>query len=137
MKLPTVLAARIEFTRQSLLLGVGDLLAIAAFVIPGQLRHGFPPLQFPVRALDTFAPFLVGWLIAAVLGGLYTRDAIKNPRRVLSWTVPAWVLAMLIGHALRVAVFHGGTEPTFFAITLAIGGGVGVCWRVVASLVVS
>lgn len=136
MNVPNFVAARVEFSLRSLVLAVGDLVAILAFVLPGMERHGFPPLQYPMRALETFAPFLLGWLFAAFLGGLYTGDAIKNPRRVLSWTVPAWILALLVGHALRVVAFHGGTGSTFFAITLAIGGGLGVTWRVVASLVV-
>ena len=130
MDLRAFLRARVEPTRRSLLVAAGDLIAIVAFVVPGEIRHGFPPLEFPLRTLDTFVPFLIGWVIAAVLGGLYTSDALKNPRRILSWTVPAWVFALVVGHALRASpLFHGGTSLSFFLVTLAVGGTVGIGWR--------
>lgn len=132
MDLRAWFAARVEPTWRSLLVAVGDVVAIAAFVIPGEIQHGFPPLEYPVRTLDTFAPFLLGWIVAALLGGLYTSDALKNSRRILSWTVPAWVFALLVGHGLRATpLFHGGTSPIFFLVTLAVGGSVGIAWRLV------
>ncbi len=130
------LQSRVDPTIQSLLVAVGDLLAIASFVIPGSIRHGYPPMDFPLRTLDTFIPFLIGWILAALLGGLYTADALKNTRRILSWTVPAWILALLIGHALRATpLFHGGTSPTFFIVTLGVGASVGIGWRLIVGIV--
>lgn len=130
MDVRAFVGARVDFTRRSAVVAVGDFLAIAAFVVPGGIRHGFPPWLFPIRTIDTFVPFLVGWIVAALLGGLYTADALKNPRRILSWTVPAWILALLLGHAIRATpLFHGGTSPVFFLVTLGVGAPVGIAWR--------
>jgi len=134
MDLRTYVAARVDPTPLSAGLAVGDVLAIGAFVVAGEIRHGTDPVANPLLVADTLAPFLLGWALAALLGGLYTTDALKNPRRVLSWTVPAWVLATLVGHGLRATeLFHGGTTLGFIAVTLGLGGALVVGWRLLVA----
>lgn len=133
----SLVRSRIDRSRLALGLGIGDLLAITAFVVAGEIRHGRDPMTYPGVVAETLAVFLAGWAVAAFLGGLYTADALKNPRRVLSWTVPAWALATVLVHLFVALVgFHGGTELTFVAVTLFIGGAAVVGWRLVASVVV-
>jgi hypothetical protein len=135
MNLSSLIRSRIDRSRLALGLGIGDLLAISGFVIAGEYRHGIDPLVFPGVVGETLAVFLGGWAIAAVLGGLYTSDALKNPRRVLSWTVPAWVFATLLTHGfMAVTSFHGGTELSFVAVTLGFGGIAVVGWRLVLAI---
>lgn len=137
MSTATYLRTRIDPVPGTAGLAVGDVIAILAFVAAGVARHGGDPVGDPVRVLRAAAPFLVAWWLAAFLGGLYTRDAISSPRRALSWALPAWILATLLGHALRATgPVPGGTTPTFVLVTLAVGGALVVGWRVLAALVI-
>ncbi|MEF8775947.1 MAG: DUF3054 domain-containing protein [Haloarculaceae archaeon] len=136
MSVRSLVDARVDRSRLVLGLGIGDLLAVGGFVVAGEIRHGIDPLVAPGYVGETLALFLLGWATAALLGGLYTRDAVKSPRRVLSWTLPAWIMATLLVHAVMALVgFHGGTGLTFVAVTLGIGGVLVVGWRLVVSLV--
>ncbi len=136
MNLPSAVRSRIDRSWLALGLAVGDVLAIAGFVVAGEIRHGIDPLTLPGYVGETVAVFLGGWALAAFLGGLYTSDAIENPRRVLSWTVPAWVFATLVIHGfMALSDLHGGTQLTFVAVTLGLGGGLVVGWRLLVSLV--
>ena len=137
MALPSFARSRVDRSALALGLAVGDLLAIGGFVVAGEIRHGIPVLRMPGYVGETLAVFLVGWAVASFLGGLYTRDALKNLRRVLSWTVPAWVLATLLIHGIYLVTdLHDGTQLTFVAVTLFLGGVLVVGWRLVASLVI-
>ena len=136
MSVRSLVGSRIDRSRLALGLAVGDLLAVGGFVVAGEIRHGRDPFRFPGIVAETLVLFLLGWAVAALLGGLYTRDAVKNPRRVLSWTVPAWILATLLVHGVMALVsFHGGTALSFVAVTLGIGGILVVGWRLVLSIV--
>lgn len=138
MRLPSWLRSRVDRSRLALGLAVGDLVAVGGFVIVGEVHHGRDPLAYPGVVAETLGLFLLAWAIAAVLGGLYTADAVKNIRRVLSWTVPAWVTATLLIHAtIALVSFHGGTDWTFVAVTLGIGGSMVVGWRLLAAVLVA
>lgn len=112
-------------------LAVGDVLALTAFVVIGTVQHGQQPFSNPGVVAGALAPFLLAWVAVALLGGLYTADAVLSVRRTLGWTVPAWVVAVLAGHAVRAtALFPGGTTAAFVAVTLTVGGVLVVGWRV-------
>lgn len=137
MSTATYVRTRIDPEPFALVLGLGDAAAIVAFAAAGVNRHGGDPVGEPGHLAMVAIPFLIGWGLAAFLGGLYTRDAITSARRALSWAVPAWVVATLLGHALRAtALFPGNTTLTFVLVTLAFGGGLVLSWRVLAALVV-
>lgn len=136
MSTSTYLQSRVEPSGLAAGLAVGDVLAIGSFVALGRLQHFGTPIGEPVNFLETLGPFLLGWVVAALLGSLYTSDAVSFPRRAVSWTLPAWVvtvaIAMLVRSRPEVA---GGTAPTFIAVTLVVGGGLVVGWRVLAAVV--
>lgn len=126
----TYLQTRVDRRPLSGLLAVGDALALTAFVVAGTIQHGGQPLSDPGAVAGTLAPFLLAWGVVGLLGGLYTADAVRSPRAALGWTVPAWVVAVLLGHTLRATpVFEGGTSVPFVLVTLAIGGVLVVGWR--------
>jgi hypothetical protein len=138
MSTSTYLRSRVDLRPLSGLLVAGDVLALAAFVVAGTARHGSRPFSNPDVVAGALAPFLLAWLGVAVLGGLYTADAVRSPGRALGWAVPAWILAVLLGHALRVTpLFRGGTSVGFVVVSLVVGGVLLVGWRLVASLVVA
>jgi hypothetical protein len=137
MSTSTYLRSRVDLRPLVGVLAVGDVLALATFVVAGTIQHGGRPFSNPGVVAGALAPFLLAWLAAAWLGGLYTSDAVLSSRRVLRWTVPAWALAVLAGHALRAtSLFRGGTTAGFVVVTLLIGGVLVVGWRLIVSLVV-
>lgn len=136
MSTSTYLRSRVDVRPLAGLLAVGDAIAITSFVVAGIIQHGGQPFSNPGEVPGPVAPFLIGWFAVALLGGLYTADAVLSPQRAIGWTVPAWVLAVLVGHALRAtSLFPGGTEISFVVVTLVIGGVLVVGWRLLASVV--
>lgn len=130
MSTSTYLDSRVDPRPLAGLLVVGDTLAVAAFVVAGTIQHGSQPFANPGIVAGALAPFLLAWLAVALVGGLFTAEAVRSPRQVLIRTVPAWVVAVLLGHALRAtALFRGGTTAAFVLVTLAVGGFLVVGWR--------
>jgi hypothetical protein len=118
-------------------LAVGDLLAVTVFVVTGEIIHGVDPLIQFGRVLGTLLPFLIGLVIVGIGGGLYTRDAIRSPKRAVSLTLPAWVGAVLIAQLLRAtAVFPGDAALTFAIVSVGVGGVLLVVWRAAAAVLV-
>lgn len=137
MSTATYVRTRVDPEPFALALALGDAVAIVAFAAAGVTQHGGDPLGNPGHVALVAAPFLIGWGVAAFLGGLYTRDAVTSPRRALSWALPAWAVTTLLGHALRATEpFPGGTTVTFVLVTLAFGGTLVLGWRVLAALLV-
>lgn len=132
------LRSRVDPGRTTLALALGDGLAILVFSTLGAAHHGEAPLVDPVHVGWVAAPFLLGWAGVAFVGQLYIRDAILTPRRAISWSVPAWLAATLIGQGLRATpLFPGGTALTFVLVTVFAGGVLVVGWRLLATLVLA
>lgn len=135
---PNSLPARIDVTSTSLALALGDGVAILVFASLGAAHHGEAPMSNPGHVGWVAAPFLVGWAIVAIVGRLYTRDALQTPRRAISWAAPAWIVATLLGQGLRATrFFPGGTAPTFVLVTVFAGGTFLVGWRLLAAIVLA
>ncbi|CCQ34382.1 hypothetical protein HLRTI_001964 [Halorhabdus tiamatea SARL4B] len=128
------LRKRVDRSGTTAILAAGDVVAIAAFVLVGAvLGHG-ESLTNVGRHVGTMAPFLVGWVVAAMLGSLYTIDARRSVLRAVSWTVPAWITAALIGQLLRASsLFHGSFSPSFLLISIVIGLVLLASWRAVVA----
>ncbi|MFW6018077.1 MAG: DUF3054 domain-containing protein [Halapricum sp.] len=130
MQVIDAIGRRVDRARLSGLVALGDIVLVGLFVVLGEISHGTPPWEFPVRTLEAFVPFLAGWVLAAFIGGLYTRDAWKSLRRAVSWTTPAWIMAVLIAMIIRSMPFvRGGVQPTFVAVSIAVGLVLLVSWR--------
>ncbi|WP_226012745.1 DUF3054 domain-containing protein [Halomicrobium salinisoli] len=133
------LRGRIDASSLTAALAAGDVAAIALFVLLGQtMGHSMNPLANPERVAGTLAPFLIGWVVASLVGSLYTRDALRPPVRAVSWTLPAWILAVVVAQALRAtALFPGGAALTFALVSIAVGGALLVGWRLAIAAVLS
>jgi hypothetical protein len=119
-------------------LAVGDLLAVLTFVVVGEITHDIDPITQFGRVLGTLAPFLIGFTIVTFVGGLYTRDAIRSPRRAVSLIAPAWIGAVLIAQLLRAtAFFPGDAAVTFAVVSVVVGGLLLLVWRAIAAVVLS
>lgn len=123
--------ARFDPSRATAILVAGDVVLIALFVLAGEIRHGFGPTEYPLRVLGTLLQFLIGWFAVAFLAGVYTREVRLDVRTAALRTAAAWVLAALVGQALRATdLFHGNAAPAFVAVTVAVGLVLLVPWRV-------
>lgn len=126
---------RVDLTPPMAVLAVGDLLAVLVFVVVGEITHSVDPVAQFGRVLGTLTPFLIGFAVVALLGGLYTRDAIRSPKRAVSLIVPAWVGAVLIAQVLRAtSMFPGSAAVTFALVSMAVGGLLLLVWRAVAAV---
>ena len=104
----------------ALRLAVGDLVAILGVLTYGMIQHG---TLLPERAVGVYAPFLIGWGVAAVLIGAYSAGAAESAKAAVPLGVRAWVLAALVGFGLRwTPVFPGELAIPFVLITLVLTG---------------
>lgn len=117
--------------RETLGLLLADLAILAVLVTYGYINHGGSPLSEPLGAFETILPFAIGWILLAVLTGVYVRGVFQSPTRVAQLTFVAWLGAANVGLILRSSpLFDGGSAYPFNLIMTAIGvfflGG----WRV-------
>lgn len=116
--------------------GPVDLLAIVAMLWVGELRHGNDPLVSPWLFVDTLLPFLVGWLVAAYALSAYGESTLAGYRPAIGAALVAWLVANVIGQALRAtALFHGGSQLSFFLVMLGFVGGALAVGRAVVTAV--
>jgi len=116
------------------LVALGDLACIGAFVVAGEISHDVDPVANPLYVTETAIPFLIGWTLVALLGGLYAADARRSWRAAVVRTVPAWVGAALVAQAVRAtSLVHGGAAVTFYLVSVGVGLALLVPWRVAAS----
>lgn len=138
MHVTSSLRGRVEPSPITVALALGDLTAIGVFVVAGEMSHGYDPVTDAGRVAGTLTPFLVGWVLVSVAGGLYTRDAISSVRRAASMTVPAWAVAVVVAQSLRATpIFPGDVAVAFALVSFAVGGSLLLVWRLLATLVAS
>jgi len=104
---------------------VGDVLAIVAVLTWGALRHN--PAEFladnPAYLAGIYAPFLIGWVVAAVPVGAYSPGAAESAKASVPLAVRSWIPAAILGAGLRwVGAFHGGATPVFVLVVILAGG---------------
>jgi hypothetical protein len=115
---------------------LGDFVAIATFVVAGEISHGIDPITQVDVVIDTFLPFLFGWLLIAPLLGAYAVGTVNDPIVAVTNVIPAWLVADGVGQVLRDSTyFHGSADPIFYLVAAAVGGGLLVGWRGLAWLV--
>ncbi|MFC6862557.1 DUF3054 domain-containing protein [Halomicroarcula sp. GCM10025817] len=138
MSVSTVESGRVELSSRTAVLALGDVLALLIFVVAGEYSHGIDPLANPGRVGGTLAPFLIGWGLVAVAGGLYAAPSRSSLGRTLATTFGGWVLAVVVAQLLRAtAVFHGDAALTFALVSTFVGGVLLVGWRLIATLVLA
>lgn len=128
------LRKRVDRSGTTAILAAGDVVAIAAFVLVGAVYGHGESLTNLGRHVGTLTPFLVGWVVASMLGSLYTTDARRSVLRAVSWTIPAWITAALIGILLRgTSLFHGSFSLIFLAVSIVTGLAFLLPWRAVVA----
>ena len=131
-----LLASRFDWSPGTARLALGDLLVVVGFLVVGELRHDVNPVESPLVVADTVAPFLVGWVVAALVAGAYAPGATRTVKRAAIIAVATWVPAAAIGLTLRATGFFHGDSPLSFVLVVTTIGVVSLAaWRAaVASL---
>lgn len=117
-----LLRSRFDRSPGTAVLALGDLLVLASFLTAGSLTHGVDPVNMPGHIAGTVAPFLVGWVVAAIAVGAYAPGATRTVRTAVLRAAGAWVVAAAIGLALRATpYFHGGAPLSFALVVTGVG----------------
>ncbi len=123
---------RIDRSRGTVLLAVGDVLVIVALFSFGLLTHRIDPASSLRYTALTVLPFLVGWALVAPLVGAYSlraRTAVPHAAVIVAL---AWIGATVVGAAIRASpYFHGGAHVVFVGVTIGVGLVTLVPWRIV------
>lgn len=132
----SVLGERVTIAPWTVALAIGDALALVVFILIGAVEHNIDPATYPGRIAGNVVPFLVSWYVVALVGGLYTYEAVESVRRALLWSVPAWVVAVFIAQAIRSTEYFPGSAPVaFILVSLLFGGLFLLGWRLLATVV--
>lgn len=111
---------------------VGDWLALAFFVLIGQLDHGLIGENPLPRLLTTTAELALPWTLVGWLLGAFRPVEAESWRAFLGRTLVAWLAAAPLALLLR-AYLHGQAViiVIFMVVTLALGGLFLLAWRLV------
>jgi len=122
-------------SRRTGLLLAGDAISFLVFAAIGRRSHSENGAIADVAL--TAAPFLLAWLVVATLAGALRGDLLLAPRRLLTRTALAWLLAWPLGLGLR-ALLLGREIPGSFAIVVGVANTVLLLgWRGVAAWMVT
>jgi DUF3054 family protein len=124
-----------------LILLVGDLIAVMAFVVIGQRDHNLvneanPILGVLVTTIEFAAPWVVaGWLLGA-FRGVGESDHPGRPYALfMARSLNTWLVAAPIGILIRSFALGRAVIPTMFLVAaLGFGGLFVLGWRVVFAL---
>ena len=109
---------------------LGDVLVLLAFVGTGLLSHSIEPWRFPSHTLTVVIPFLLAWLVVAPPLGLYRRETRFEYRRTAVLTICCWIVASLLGGAIRATpYFPGGAPVDFLLVNVVFGLAFFLPWR--------
>lgn len=132
-------APGLEVSRRHLAVAVGDLLLVSGTLLGGLVHHriaGSSTLPEALASMDwsyaaaVVAPFALGWAVASVFSGAYTRSAFASPAAVVVNGVGTWIAAAVVGGALRSTVYFPGNAPLVFVGVVAGTGTVAFAlWR--------
>lgn len=125
-----LLDSRVDRSSHTVWLAMGDLLVLIGFLVVGELRHDVNPIDQPLLVADTIAPFLIGWILASLAAGAYSPGATRTVPGAILWGAGTWVVAAVIGLALRATqYFHGGALPSFALVVIGLGMVCFGAWR--------
>lgn len=99
-----------------------DCLAIVALVLVGRLSHGDPVLTDPLAVAIAVIPFVGGWLLVALLTGLYATAGSSNPVGQLGLVLVCWFAAANVGFLLRGSPALPGGVPWEFTVVFTVLG---------------
>ena len=127
-------AGRSEIQRPvagSALLIAGDVLSFLVFAAIGRRSHSENGAIVDVAL--TAVPFLAAWLASAALTGALRGELLLAPRRMLTRTLLAWLLAWPLGLGLRALVLQREIPGSFAIVVGIVNTVLLVGWRAAAA----
>ena len=95
---------------------IGDLIVLYLFTMFGRMAHQ-QSLGF-LAVSETAVPFVVGWLIAAVLVGAYKPEKLQTYSGAAQKAALAWVIGVPLGLVIRALILQRWFHWSFVAITM-------------------
>jgi glucose uptake protein GlcU len=107
----------------------GDALAILVLSVAGYLSHYAGQEAFTFRWLSTFLPFWLGWVLAAMLGGMYRAEIAARWQSAAWRAVIAGALAAPFATMLRGLYLNAAVAPIFMIVLTATAALAMSIWR--------
>ncbi|AUX07847.1 hypothetical protein AArcSl_0192 [Halalkaliarchaeum desulfuricum] len=122
MDIASLLEERID--PGTLPIAVGDIVFLLAFLTIGALQHnpGDYLVENPLVWAGIVAPFLIGWIAVSPLVGAYSPGAGESAKSSIPLAVRSWILAAVVGMALRASPLFAGGFAVVFAAIMLVGG---------------
>ena len=112
----------------SVILLIGDLIALLIFVLVGERSHELDQTNF----LMTTLPFIVPWIIAGYLLGAFPNADAITPRKIFGAAINAWFVVTPLGLFLRALVLNRpDILVPFYAAAFGFSGLFVLAWRLV------
>ncbi len=105
-----------EVRNVTAILILGDMFMLYLFSMLGRMAHQ-EPLNF-LAVSETTAPFVVGWLIAAVLVGAFKLENLTTIRDAIQKTALAWLIGVPLGLVIRAVILQRWFHWSFVLITM-------------------
>ncbi len=115
---------------RSVALLAGDLVVLTLFAVVGRRTHDEEvALAAAFDVARTAAPFLLGWVVAAVATRALHRETAVTLRSMLLHTLIAWAVALPLAVVVR-AVLLGRFSPwSFYLVASVVPLLMLLCWR--------
>jgi biotin transporter BioY len=112
------------------LLIVGDLLMLLLFVVIGRISHGMTS-DWLINIARIATPFVLGWVIAALIVGAYRPNLWRRPSDYLTRSAAAWLMGVGIAFLLRHFLMQDRITVPFALTSIAFTGLFLLGWRLI------
>lgn len=117
----------VESVKRRWYLPFGDLVVLMLFASIGRASHE-EGLTVP-GVVETAAPFVLGWFVAASFMGAYRDEAMDAPKEALLTTARTWVVGIPLGLLFRAVYLRKGIPISFAIVALLTTLIMLILWR--------
>jgi hypothetical protein len=121
-----------EVRNVTTILIIGDIIILFLFSMLGRMAHQQSLELWAVS--ETTAPFVIGWLVAAVLVGALKPENLTTIRGTLHKAVLAWLIGVPLGLLIRALILQRWFHWSFILITMVGTLVMIVAWRMAYTL---
>jgi hypothetical protein len=110
----------------SIILLIGDLIALLLFILTGESSHGLSQTNF----LTTLFPLVIFWIVAGWLLNAFPRSDNVTFRTLFGNAINTWLVVVPLGLFARALLLNSGVILVpFFAAALGFSGLFVLAWR--------
>ncbi len=112
----------------SIILLIGDVIALLLFVLVGERQHDLSQSNF----LTTALPFIVLWIIAGLLLDAFPQKAAVNARTIFGAAINTWLIVAPFGIFVRALLLNSAIILVpFFVAATGFSGLFILAWRLI------